>query len=178
MYKPKYNGFPPVHLNLGLYQDLLKNFPFNSGEEYQAFLNATTSQSQTSTVNSNTTDQSPPLSSTFANTADHQKGFWRNWSFAARKSYKVNPPTRRARATHQTKRETCSVEMDHIFEPRSTGTPGTAGTAGNGPRSNNRTTTPPPPSLPTSIVNEHAQIGVDSNLDEIRVVAADEENVP
>ena len=125
-------------------------------------------------MNSNATDQSPssnqvPLSSTFANTADHQKGFWRNWSFAARKSYKVNPPTRRARATHQTKRETCSVEMNHIFEPRSTGT------TGNGPSSRNGTTTALPPSLPTSLVNENAQIGVDNSredLNEIRVDAA------
>ena len=171
MYRPDASGFPPVHLNLGLYQDLLKNFPFNSGDEFQAFLNAT-SQSQTSTVNSSATDQSPPstheppLSSTFANTADHQKGFWRNWSFAARKSYKVNPPTRRARAT---KRDTCSVEMNHIFEPRSTGT------TGNGPSSRNGTTTALPPLLPTSLVNENAQIGVDNSredLNEIRVDAA------
>ena len=167
MYRPDASGFPPVHLNLGLYQDLLKNFPFNSGEEYQAFLNAT-SQSQTSTVNSSATDQSPssnqvPLSSTFANTADHQKGFWRNWSFAARKSYKVNPPTRRARATHQTKRETCSVEMNDIFEPRSTGTTGNDPSTAHG-------TSNPPPNLPTSLVNENAQIGVE--------IAADVENGP
>ena len=58
--------------------------------------------------------------------------------------------------------------MDHIFEPRSTGT------AGNGPRSNNGTTTAAPPSLPTSLVNENAQIGVDnSDLNDIRIVDAD-----
>ena len=168
MYRPDASGFPPVHLNLGLYQDLLKNFPFNSGDEFQAFLNAT-SQSQTSTVNSSATDQSPPstheppLSSTFANTADHQKGFWRNWSFAARKSYKVNPPTRRTRATRQRERDTCSVEMNHIFEPRSTGTIGNDPSTAHG-------TTDPPPNLPTSLVNENAQIGVE--------IAADVENGP
>ena len=168
MYRPNASGFPPVHLNLGLYQDLLKNFPFNSGDEFQAFLNAT-SQSQTSTVNSNATDQSPPLSSTFANTADHQKGFWRNWSFAARKSYKVNNPPPRCRPRDaQRKRETCSVEMNKIFEPRTTGT------TGNGPSSRNGTTDPAP-TLPTSMVNENAQIGVDnSDLDEIQVVDGDE----
>ena len=159
-----------MHLNLSLYKDMLKNIPLGSAEDYQNFLNLTS-------PNYTTSNSQAPLSSTLTEPGTSpQKGFWRNWSFAARKSYKVNPPTRRARATHQTKRETCSVEMNHIFEPRSTGT---TGTAGNGPRSNNGTTTAAPPSLPTSLVNENAQIGVDhSNLDEIRVVAADEENVP
>ena len=172
LYRPDASGFPPVHLNLSLYQDLLKNFPFGSGEEYQAFLNAT-SQSQTSTENSNATNQSPPstheppLSSTFTNSAaGRPKGFWRNLSLS-RKSYKVNPPSRRTRATQ---RDTCSIEMNHIFEPRSTGT------TGNGPSSRNGTTTALPPSLPTSLVNENAQIGVDNSredLNEIRVDAAD-----
>ena len=127
------------------------------------------------TVNSSAANQSPPptheppLSSTFANTADHQKGFWRNWSFAARKSYKVNPPNRRARATRQRERESCFVEMNplnQIFEPRSTGT---TGTTGNGP-STAHSTADSYPNLPTSLVNEHAQIGIESNLDEIKVV--------
>ena len=169
MYKPEYNGFPPVHLNLSLYQDLLKNFPFGSGEEYQAFLNATTSQSQSTTVNSSAANQSPsnqdPLSSTFTNSAaGRPKSFWRNLSFS-RKSYKVNPPTRRAQATQK---ETCSIQMNplnSVFKERTNfGSKKANGTATNG-------TINPPPALPTSLVNEHAQIPAvdDLNLEEIRI---------
>ena len=58
--------------------------------------------------------------------------------------------------------------MNKIFEPRTTGT------TGNGPSSRNGTTDPAP-TLPTSMVNENAQIGVDnSDLDEIQVVDGDE----
>ena len=59
--------------------------------------------------------------------------------------------------------------MNHIFEPRSTGTIGNDPNTAHG-------TTDPPPNLPTSLVNENAQIGVDNSredLDEINVVADD-----
>ena len=184
MYRPDASGFPPVHLNLGLYQDLLKNFPFNSGEEYQAFLNAT-SQSQASTVNSSAADKSPsthepPLSSTFSNSASRPKAFWKNLSFA-RKSYKVNPPTRRARATQ---RETCSIEMNplnSVFEARTNKNNLNASRPFGTDRGSKKTTSTangtadPHPPLPTSLVNEQAQIGVvdDSNLDDINLADAD-----
>ena len=178
MYYPKYNGFPPVHLNLSLYQDLLKNFPFGSGEEFQAFLNAT-NQSQASSV-SNATNQSPssnddPLSSTLAHDPP-KRNFWSNLSFA-RKSYKVNPPTRRTRVAE--KEQSCSIEMNPlnaIFEQRKAS--GTGPSFRNRPSTINRFstgatgTTDPSPTLPTSLVNENAQIhGVvdDANLDEIEL---------
>ena len=187
MYYPKYNGFPPVHLNLSLYQDLLKNFPFGSGEEFQAFLNAT-NQSQASSV-SNATNQSPssdddPLSSTLAHgSADPPKrNFWSNLSFA-RKSYKVNPPTRRTRVAQ--KEQSCSIEMNPlnaIFEQRKASGTGpsfrnrpstiTRSSTGNRPSTGATGTTNPSPTLPTSLVNENAQIhGVvdDANLDEIEL---------
>ena len=181
MYYPKYNGFPPVHLNLSLYQDLLKNFPFGSGEEFQAFLNAT-NQSQASSVN-NATNQSPssnddPLSSTFAHVSANRpkKNFWSNLSFA-RKSYKVNPPSRRTRVAQ--KEQSCSIEMNPlnaIFEQRKAS--GTNPSFCNRPSTINRFstgatgTTDPSPTLPTSLVNENALIhGIidDGNLDEIRL---------
>ena len=187
MYYPKYNGFPPVHLNLSLYQDLLKNFPFGSGEEFQAFLNAT-NQSQASSV-SNATNQSPssnddPLSSTFAHgsASRPKKNFWSNLSFA-RKSYKVNPPSRRTRVAQ--KERSCSIEMNPtelnpiamnplnpIFEQRKASVTGPSfrnrfSTGANGTAASH-------PPLPTSLVNENAQIGVnDSNLDDINLADAD-----
>ena len=189
MYYPKYNGFPPVHLNLSLYQDLLKNFPFGSGEEFQAFLNAT-NQSQASSV-SNPTNQSPssnddPLSSTFAHgsASRPKKNFWSNLSFA-RKSYKVNPPSRRTRVAQ--KEQSCSIEMNPlnaIFEQRKASGTGpsfrnrpstiTRSSTGNRPSTGATGTTDPSPTLPTSLVNENAQIGVnDSNLDDINLADAD-----
>ena len=68
--------------------------------------------------------------------------------------------------------------MNHIFEPRLTGT---TGTTGNGLSTASRTRTGPSTAnshsnLPTSLVNENAQIGVDNSredLDEINVVADD-----
>ena len=185
MYYPKYNGFPPVHLNLSLYQDLLKNFPFGSGEEFQAFLNAT-NQSQASSV-SNATNQSPssnddPLSSTFAHgsASRPKKNFWSNLSFA-RKSYKVNPPTRRTRVAQ--KERSCSIEMNPlnaIFEQRKASGTGPSfrnrpstinrSSTGNRPSTGATGTTDPSPTLPTSLVNENALIhGIidDGNLDEI-----------
>ena len=170
MYYPEYNGFPPVHLNLSLYKDLLKNFPFGSGEDFQAFLNAT-SQSQTSTMssaaNQSPSTQEPPLSSTFSNSASRPRAFWRNLSFS-RKSYKVNPP-RRAKATQNER--SCSLEMNPILNARPLGSQMISSTA-------NGTVDPP---QPTSLVNENAQIGVDdSDLNEIRIVddAAIIENNP
>ena len=56
--------------------------------------------------------------------------------------------------------------LNQIFEPRSTGT---SGTTGNGP-STAHSTADSYPNLPTSLVNEHAQIGIEFNLDEIKVV--------
>ena len=53
--------------------------------------------------------------------------------------------------------------MNHIFEPRSTGTTGNDPSTAHG-------TSNPPPNLPTSLVNENAQIGVE--------IAADVENGP
>ena len=182
MYYPKYNGFPPVHLNLSLYQDLLKNFPFGSGEEFQAFLNAT-NQSQASSV-SNATNQSPssnddPLSSTLAHDPP-KRNFWSNLSFA-RKSYKVNPPTRRTRVAQ--KERSCSIEMNPlnaIFEQRKASGTGPSfrnrpstinrSSTGNRPSTGATGTTDPSPTLPTSLVNENALIhGIidDGNLDEI-----------
>ena len=67
--------------------------------------------------------------------------------------------------------------MNHIFEPRLTGT---TGTTGNGLSTASRTRTGPSTAnshsnLPTSLVNEHAQINaVESNLDEINIVADDD----
>ena len=167
MYYPKYNGFPPVHLNLSLYQDLLKNFPFGSGEEFQAFLNAT---------NQSPSSNDDPLSSTFAHGSANRpkKNFWSNLSFA-RKSYKVNPPTRRTRVAQ--KERSCSIEMNPlnaIFEQRKAS--GTGPSFRNRPSTINRFstgatgTTDPSPTLPTSLVNENALIhGIidDGNLDEI-----------
>ena len=188
MYYPKYNGFPPVHLNLSLYQDLLKNFPFGSGEEFQAFLNAT-NQSQASSV-SNATNQSPssnddPLSSTFAHgsASRPKKNFWSNLSFA-RKSYKVNPPSRRTRVAQ--KERSCSIEMNPtelnpiamnplnpIFEQRKASVTGPS--FRNRPSTGANGTAASHPPLPTSLVNENAQIGVNdsSNLDDINLADAD-----
>lgn len=82
---PSATLYPPVQENLQLYKRLLRNIPLASGQEYQTFLNATSSELNNSTRSSGNT---APLNST-QTSQGRGKSFWRKFSFT-RRSYKVN----------------------------------------------------------------------------------------
>ena len=105
--KPSLARYPPMHLNLSLYKDMLKNIPLGSAEDYQNFLNLTS-------PNYTTSNSQAPLSSTLTEPGTSpQKGFWRNLSFARKSTKATTVPSRKLNA-----KDSCAVEMDPLLQKK------------------------------------------------------------
>ena len=107
--KPSLARYPPMHLNLSLYKDMLKNIPLGSAEDYQNFLNLTS-------PNYTTSNSQAPLSSTLTEPGTSpQKGFWRNLSFARKSTKATTVPSQKKLNA----KDSCAVEMGPLLKKKS-----------------------------------------------------------
>lgn len=82
---PSATLYPPVHENLSLYKRLLKNIPLKSGQDYQSFLDATSSAEDS--FDASDAEAINPFHSTETSKAkSHSKTFfWKRFSMIAKK---------------------------------------------------------------------------------------------